>query len=99
MLSGFYNKFLSRQSGNTAWVWRMKLSMNKNLLITVLDNGCGMEENKISELLELNNQSNNIGCNNVHKRIQYYYGEEYGLEITSKVNYFTRTIIRLPIMK
>ncbi|MCG8485738.1 MAG: histidine kinase [Clostridia bacterium] len=72
---------------------------NKNLLITVLDNGCGMEENKISELLELNNQSNNIGCNNVHKRIQYYYGEEYGLEITSKVNYFTRTIIRLPIMK
>lgn len=74
--------------------------------IDVMDNGIGMDENtlaKIRNLLEgdepgVKNEYNwqSIGLKNVHDRIRFLYGEEYGLEITSALGMGTIVKILMP---
>lgn len=66
---------------------------NSDLLIRVLDNGCGMEKEKCDSIL--NEESNHYGINNIHKRIQLLYGKEYGLTLQSTPNFGTSVTIRL----
>lgn len=77
-----------------------------DMLIEVKDNGKGMDENSLEILkrrmagVEMTTESHNmkksIGLSNVNERIKLCYGEQYGLEIYSKLNEGTRVIIRLP---
>lgn len=72
-----------------------------DVCIDITDNGVGMDEACISGLLtdETKNISNffkDIGISNVHKRLQYEYGEHYGLSFTSKVGEFTTATVTLP---
>lgn len=81
----------------------------KNLILTVSDNGRGMDSD---ELLEINQriktvkQSNEIGKDgkrntgialpNIHKRIQLLFGEEYGINVYSTLNQGTDVEITIP---
>jgi two-component system sensor histidine kinase YesM len=76
-----------------------------DLLLTVTDNGVGMEEEKIRRLLnpELyetapseKKKHTNVGVISVHKRIRILYGDGYGLEISSQVGEGTSVRVRLP---
>lgn len=83
------------------------LEQGKVLEISVLDNGVGMEEPsiaKINSLLQENepgikNEYNwqSIGLKNVHDRIRYLYGEEYGIQITSTLLVGTMVRLVLPL--
>lgn len=73
------------------------------LIITIQDNGCGIEKDKLEAL---NNKlrttpveeiSTSIGLVNVNQRIKLYYGSEYGLTITSTAGEGTSITIRLPV--
>lgn len=62
-----------------------------NIIITVKDNGCGIDEKKVKELNDSLNQESNsdeehtsIGLKNVHQRIKLFYGPEYGIKISSE---------------
>jgi len=64
------------------------------------DNGVGISEEKIAVLLNENDESDkktHIGLANVNQRIKLIYGEEYGLDITSRYGYGTKVTIRLPL--
>lgn len=67
------------------------------LVFTVCDNGCGMSEEIKQNLLTM--ESKGYGVQNVHHRIQLYYGTQYGLKYESKKNEGTRVTITIPERK
>jgi len=77
-------------------------SEGRDLLIAVRDDGVGMDELRLEELAaRLNEQSDtldetHIGIKNVHERIQYYFGEQYGIRIVSRPGEGTNVTIRIP---
>lgn len=68
------------------------------LIITIYDNGKGIEKEKLHELRkrlkdkELN-IGNHIGIYNVHRRIQLIYGDNYGIKVQSSERW--GTIVKL----
>lgn len=73
-----------------------------NLIFQVEDNGVGMTEDELKNVLdnkEISKTSfNHIGINNVESRIKLNCGQEYGLKIESEKNKFTRITFILPIL-
>lgn len=80
---------------------------NGIMTVQVMDDGVGMDEETllgIQELLQSEHMGKeydgtwkNIGLKNVHDRIQMYYGAEYGLSVSSKVNIGTKMTVTFPI--
>lgn len=70
--------------------------INDTLVITINDNGIGIDEDILYGILEKTNES--IGIRNVHNRIKLLYGKAYGIDITSKVNNGTSVKLVLPII-
>ena len=72
----------------------------EHVYIEVRDNGLGMTPEKVSSLLTGEStpekKGSGIALQNVHQRIQLYYGDEYGLEITSVLDEGTTVRIHLP---
>lgn len=71
------------------------------LCIDITDDGVGMDKAQIVTLLsnEPRNGSDffkKIGIHNVHQRIVYTFGPDYGLKLQSEVNVFTTVSILLP---
>lgn len=70
------------------------------LFLCVSDDGRGMPEEKIREILHTDSSSkkslNKIGLYNVNQRICLTYGEEYAIHIDSKVGCFTKVTVRIP---
>lgn len=72
-----------------------------SLFIDVEDNGIGMSEEKIRQIMsntanDTHNRMNRIGLYNVHQRIQLYFGEDYGITIKSEEGKGTRVTVTLP---
>jgi len=69
----------------------------EDILLTVEDNGVGMTEEHCREILHREaGDRTGIGIKNVHERIQIYFGERYGLSITSELDVGTRVEILIP---
>lgn len=77
-----------------------------DLLLTVSDNGMGMEDVKVREISQYLSSAaepsgiihtESIGLVNVNNRIKMYYGYPYGITIRSKPAAGTTVVIRLPI--
>lgn len=76
------------------------------LLIHITDNGMGIagaELEQLNRLMESGggeepnpSKGNGIGLKNVNDRIRLFYGQQYGLQVTSKFSEFTRVTLRLP---
>lgn len=71
------------------------------LQISVTDNGVGMSRETIEKVLAGTMESSadffrHVGINNVNQRIQYDFGEEYGIQIQSCPGQYTTMIITLP---
>lgn len=75
----------------------------KDIYIEVQDNGLGMPEHMVKQLLTENNRvrkhGSGVGLINVHKRIQLRFGKEYGLEIESELDEGTIIRIHLPAIE
>lgn len=67
------------------------------LKFTVCDNGCGIPEEVCRTILTA--RTKGYGVQNVHHRIQLYYGEAYGLFYESRVGEGTRVTLRIPKVK
>lgn len=64
------------------------------------DDGVGMDENKVNELLKkderINGSMRSIGIANVRNRIKHIYGDAYDLKIISSPSNGTSVIICIP---
>lgn len=75
------------------------LKEQEKLVISIYDNGVGIKEVQINELLNRkSNDLNHIGISNVKRRIELTYGEGFTVEMMSEVGSFTEVIITLPII-
>ena len=101
LLHGLNDKF---SCGEEAII-RMKIEAREEaLLISIYDNGCGIAEEKINHLFsdmvredqDENTDRLHIGLQNIQKRIQLIFGNQYGLTVESKENSGTLVTIKLP---
>lgn len=76
-------------------LWQLSINVlrsSKDINIIVEDNGVGIDENKLEKInIELDNNLNNVleiaesmGIKNVDARLKLYFGNEYGIKISSK---------------
>jgi two-component system, sensor histidine kinase YesM len=71
-----------------------------NILIEIHDNGVGIPQDKISNILKdaiKGERYNNVGLINIDERIKLTYGEQYGLSFESK--HMEYSIVRINIPK
>ena len=70
-----------------------------NAVLQVIDNGVGMDEETLAHIYDrhkVNYHSNGVGVYNVQKRLQLYYGSEYGITYESKKGEGTTATIIIP---
>ncbi len=67
----------------------------KLIILSVKDNGVGMEQEKAQSILSEN--SKGYGVRNVNERLKICYGPDYALQIYSERNKGTEVKVRLPI--
>ncbi len=76
--------------------------VDEDIVIEICDNGKGMQSEKLDALChKINletpeNEGGSIGLSNVNKRIKLFYGEAYGINIESKMDVYTKVIVRIP---
>lgn len=71
----------------------------EDLCISVRDDGIGMSEKTKVGLLQPGKRGHGIGLYNVHRRLQLYYGEAYGLCVFSRGGEGTEISMRIPMEK
>ena len=73
---------------------------DEDILITIEDNGMGMREEVLKNILtdssKVPKHGSGVGVINVHSRIRLMFGEEYGLFIESEPDEGTKVTIRIP---
>ena len=71
-----------------------------SLYFTITDNGLGMSEDMVENLLSKDfvpsKKGSGIGVKNVNERIKLYFGSEYGLKVESEPDEGTKITIHLP---
>lgn len=70
-----------------------------DLYISVEDNGVGMDQGELSEILKMKKNKNamsGIGVVNVDERLKMTYGQNYGLIYEGEKGRFTRVTIHIP---
>lgn len=73
--------------------------VREKLLITIADNGPGMDRETVSHILEkkeTNGRRGRVGIYNVHNRLQLYYGADYGLSYQSFPGIGTTVTVTIP---
>ncbi len=89
---------LSKKTGGVVKIkaWNEGYLVN----ISVIDNGVGMENERIEEVLNRDNMdSDSVGINNVNQRLKGIFGEDYGLSIKSDISKGTEVYLRIPQIK
>lgn len=67
------------------------------IYISVADNGVGMDEEKAATIIT--QHSKGYGMRNVNERIHLFYGDEYGLNVSSKIDIGTTITVCIPVRK
>ncbi|WP_411169844.1 sensor histidine kinase [Clostridium sp. MB05] len=98
--NSFFHGFPSDEEGKIQIFIK---EQDENMKIEIYDNGVGIEEETLEKVKEKKESKNEhfsgIGINNVDSRIKLIYGDEYGIEIKSKLNKGTTVTIIIPIKK
>jgi len=93
--------------GHSSTIYLKAFIENNDLIIEISDNGQGMSKEQLNEVVDKLNgdierdeaETHGIALKNVQDRIKMYYGEEYGLNIFSKKELYTKVLIKLPYKK
>jgi len=74
--------------------------IGNELLLTISDNGIGIQAEALKDLNDYINDKNNkfkgIALRNINRRLKLNYGEQYGLEIFSVFGHGTSMVLTLP---
>lgn len=102
--NALYHGIKNRRAGGEILIRGSKIDDKNVILLEVIDNGIGMTKERLDEVqAELDNDNtepsikeNGFGLNNVHKRIELYYGKNYGVSIQSENNKGTHVSLCIP---
>lgn len=83
------------------------LMEEESCVIEITDAGRGMSEEEVGQLYKkisgeietTGGSGNGIGLKNVQDRIKMNFGEEYGIEIASKLGCYTKIMVRIPLQR
>lgn len=94
--NAIYHGLKSKRRKGTIRVWGRK--EKEMVCLAVEDDGVGMDEETKNSVLckEEEANSTHFGLYSVHRRLQLYYGEEYGLRIESEQGKGTRILLHIP---
>jgi two-component system sensor histidine kinase YesM len=104
--NALYHGIKNKRGGGTITV-RARKAGAEMVRLEIIDDGVGFTPYKLSKIQEsLNNETGEIifsedsgfGLENVHRRIQLYYGKQYGLRVESKYQEGTRVTVTIPLM-
>ena len=87
------------REGNTGDIFVSIRREGKCAVLSVSDNGAGMEEDEIEELnksIQIPEAQNGYGVRNVNQRIKIYFGEEYGLLYKKNKDQGITVEVRIP---
>lgn len=109
LVENSFHHGLEKISGERKLYIIIKRQSKSTFIITIQDNGIGIESRVYSHLkkqldedfnaLFIESNPDNLGILNVHNRIREYYGKEYGLQLKSKENQGTSISLLIPIIK
>ncbi len=69
----------------------------QDIIMKVCDNGIGMTPERCKDILQKDvHQKGGIGIKNVNDRVKIYFGEQYGVTISSELDEGTEVEIRMP---
>ncbi|WP_173917575.1 PocR ligand-binding domain-containing protein [Halobacillus sp. Marseille-Q1614] len=77
---------------------------NESFVLEITDTGTGMSKEQLDHIFSQtsnpkNSHTTGIGMTNVHKRLQYYFGEEYGITaIESQIGVGTMVRMVIPVL-
>lgn len=73
-------------------------SIENKVVIEIIDNGMGMEQDKLEQIMNETSIDNfgGYGMKNIRKRMEIFYGKDYSFEIASAVNVGTTVTITIP---
>ena len=74
--------------------------LGRKAYITISDDGVGMDEETLAHIFDekqKEHKANGVGVPNVQKRLQLYYGEEYGISYISRKGAGTVATITVPL--
>ena len=75
-------------------------AQGNHAVLEIIDNGVGMSQEILDHIFEkhkVNYHSNGVGVYNVQKRLQLYYGSDYGIAYRSRVGEGTMATITIPM--
>lgn len=71
-----------------------------SIVLQISDNGAGSEENEIRQIISSKSETKKIyALKNIDERIKLHYGDEYGIDFSSKINKGTKVRITIPAIK
>lgn len=92
----FKHAFKDRTSGGVIEISAVRA--DQDLVFTITDNGCGMEQEQFMEMkkkLKQPSAEGGIGILNTNTRLRLVYGSDYGLDIESKKGVYTKITVRI----
>lgn len=86
-----------KPKGEDGMIWITGRMEEKEVVLSVRDNGAGMSEERILEVMEAEEkgQEKHFGMRSVKQRLVLYYGEHARMEVYSEAGKGTETIIRI----
>ncbi len=103
--NAIYHGIKNKRGGGTIIV-RARRAGPERVLLEIIDNGTGFTPYKLKRLQEtlaedstgeFKFSDSGFGLENVHRRIQLYYGKEYGLTVQSRYQEGTRVAVLIPL--
>jgi len=102
--NALYHGIKNKRSGGMITV-RARRAGPDQVTLEIIDNGVGFTPYRLGRIREsLEDDSGEIlssesgfGLENVHRRIQLYYGRQYGLTVESKYQEGTRVTVTIPL--
>lgn len=104
--NAIYHGIKGKRNGGTITL-RAYQAEKDQVLLEIIDDGVGLTPYRLGKIQEaLKNGTSDIsfsetgfGLENVHRRIQLYYGEQYGLTIESTYREGTRVVVKIPLLR
>ena len=103
--NALYHGIKNKRGGGMIIV-RAKREGTDQVMLEIIDNGVGFTPYKLSRIQasladdssEISLSESGFGLENVHKRIQLFYGKQYGLTVQSKYQDGTHVMVIIPLL-